>query len=140
MAKSSFKVNVFDAICVAFVVLVLVICGIAWKNQPYLGSDNVLVTVKITDSDTIGNISSQLGQAGTVCVDSNRYCGTQVDSNIFVPVGTGASFATVVIRGLGDISKDKSIFLGHRIYANQVVQLRGNYVADGTIIDFKYEN
>lgn len=139
MVKPKFKLNLFDIIFVILMLLVVVVVAVSWNNQPYLGTKNVIVTVKIDDGETINNISSQLSQNKQVCIDSSHYCGTQIQSEAFIPEGTGVKSASIKIKGLGYTDGDRLIFLGHRIYANQEVQLRGNYAAIGRITDFYYE-
>lgn len=139
MARLKFKLNLFDIILLTAILLIVLLISLGWDNQPYLGSRDMIVTVKIDDGNTINNIRSQLVESGELCLDSYRYCGEQVEAKIINPDGVSPTYVLVTIKGVGDINEDKSIFMGHRVYANQLVQLRGNYVADGRITDFYYE-
>lgn len=139
MAKPNYKLNLFDIIFAVLALLAILVVAISWNNQPYLGTKNVIVTVKINDAKTVDNISSQVSQNKQVCIDSGHYCGTQIQAETFTPIGTGVSTAYIKIKGLGYTDGDRLIFLGHRIYANQEVQLRGNYSAIGRVTDFYYE-
>lgn len=143
MAKPKFKINLFDAFFIVFLLLVGLTFVLSWNNEPYLGEKEIIVDVLIDDPAVVSSISSQLSQNKVVYIDSHRYCGRQVKSEIFVEhlaVGNDVTYALISIKGLGSITKDRSSFLGHRIYANQEVQLRGNYSANGRITDFYYED
>ncbi len=140
MAKPKFKINLFDAIIAIVIILVIIVVGFAWNNQPYLGSNDMTVIVRVDDSDFVRNITGAQPTSGQVCIDSYRYCGQQTKAQLLTDSASNAKYLQIVISGVGDISKDKSIFMGHRVLINQLVQLRGNYVADGRITDFYYEN
>lgn len=133
MAKPKLKINLFDLLVIIAILIISVVSVFSWNNEPYLGSRNMIVTVKIIDENTIENIVSKLDENQRICIDSNRYCATQ---NGFEFVD---DYLLVKISGIGDINGDRSIFLGKKIYANQEVKLRGNYTADGFVVDY-YEN
>lgn len=138
MANPKYKFNKLDIFIFFALFLILLVIGIAWGNKPYLGDDNLLVVVKINDTNTIDNIMPKVEQAKKVCIDSERYCADQISAMVVRP-NDGADYVAVTLKGLGYIKGDKFIFLGHKIYANQEVQLRGDYLANGRITDFYYE-
>lgn len=139
-SKSKSKFSALDVMLVLAFFLALLVIGLSWDHQPYLGSKNMLVTVRINDAGAIDNISAKMSEAKKVCIDSQRYCAEQVSSMLVKPADGEANYVVVIMRGLGDVKDSESIFLGHRISANQEVQLRGDYVADGYVTDFYYED
>lgn len=140
MVKPKFNINIFDILCIVAILTIAIVIGLARSNQPYLGSRMVVAVIQVTDEDTVNNIASKLQQASQVYIGSNHYSASQLSADISTDVNTGKKQAVIKIGGLGEISNNKSIFLGQRIYANQEVQIRSNYLAKGYVTDFYYED
>lgn len=137
MVKLKYRLNIFDACVVSMVILASIVIVFSWNNQPYLGSRKVLVSIQVEDESIIKDILRRFAPNAEVCIDSNRYCAKQLAAEIRSD-DNEHKYLRVYIEALGDISASKSIFLGKRIYINQEVQLRGDYVADGRVVDYYY--
>lgn len=140
MVKPKFSINIFDVLCIVAILTIAIVIGLARSNQPYLGSRTVVAVIQVTDEGTVNNIASKLQQASQVYIGSNHYFASQLSADITTDSNTGEKQAIIKISGLGEISNNKSIFLGQRIYANQEVQIRSNYLAKGYVTDFYYED
>jgi len=140
MVKPKYRINIFDVLCIVAILSIAVVVALARNNQPYLGSRTVVAVIQVNDEGTVDNIASKLQQASQVYIGSNHYFASQLSADVTTNASTGKKQAIIKISGLGDISNNKSIFLGQRIYANQEVQIHSNYFAKGYVTDFYYEN
>lgn len=140
MAKQRFRTNLFDIIFVIMAILLAVAAALSWNNQPYLGSKTVIVVIEVDDNYTFDNIKSKLSQSVGVYLNSNHYQAVQRSYEVKFDSITEKNQLYITISGLGSIEANKSILLGNRIYANEQVELHGDYYAKGRIVDFYYEN
>jgi hypothetical protein len=134
MVKQEFRFNVFDIVALVVAILLIVLVIVGWNNKPYLGSKKMLVTVQVTDRQTIDNVKGVVidYNGKTVFYSGTKYAVTQSSFQLM------SDRLLIVLEGLGDISDNSSIFNGQRVYINQKVEIRSDYFVQGYVTDFKY--
>ena len=140
MAKQKFKINLFDIFAVIVLVSIICIGALSYFNKPFLGEKDMLVEIKISNTETINAILPKVVTSKTVYFSGTKYTVKQASYRIENGVNGQAQYLYVTVEGLGTIFDDGSIFNGQRIYVNQKVEIRSDYQAQGYVVDFRYEN
>lgn len=138
MAKRKFKINIFDV----FVVFVLILFGLIFllsnNNKLDLGNKKVLVDVVINDQSTIENIKNYVKNGGQVFYNSTKYPVTM--KSYLMQYSPNSVTMHLTLEGYGDISDNNMIFNGQRIFANQKVEIRSDFFAQGRVVKVYYAN
>ena len=140
MVKRKFNINLFDIFAVIALVIVIFIGALAYFNKPFLGAKNMLVEVKISNTETIEAILPKVATSKTVYFSGTKYTVNQKSYRIENDASDKPQYLYITLEGLGKVSDDDSIFNGQRIYVNQKVEIRSDYQAQGYITDFHYED
>jgi hypothetical protein len=112
----------------------------AFNNRSFLGSKNLLVELKISNTDTINSILPKVETSSTVYYGGSKYPVTQDSYRIIKDEDGDNLYLYITLRGLGDISSGNSIFNGQRVYLNQKTEIRSDYQVQGYVADFYYDN
>lgn len=136
--QKSNKVNLFDIFVILFVSLLCLIVAIAYQNKPYLGSKNTIVTVEVTDDETISRVEKELQSTAELFYSGTKYPVKQISYQITNNESNDKTLR-INLSGLGEIKEGDSIFNGQRIFLNQKVELRSDYFVQGYVVDYRYE-
>ena len=142
MARRKLRINLFDLMFVAILVLAVITVAIGWGNKRSMGSRQMIVTVEISDQQAIDNILPVVERSDNHQVfyaGSNNMVLQKSHVVLYNAVGD-IDRLDVTLRGLGDIDENASIFNGQRIYANQKTEIRSDYYMQGFVADFRYES
>lgn len=140
MVKQKFKINLFDILAIIVLVSIICIGVLSYFNKPFLGEKDMLVEIKISNSDTINAILPKVVTSKTVYFSGTKYTVKQASYRIENSVNGQAQYLYITVEGLGTIFDDNPIFNGQRIYVNQKVEIRSDYQAQGYVVDFRYED
>ena len=139
MVKLKSKVNLFDALVLLAVFIFAGLFIMSFNNKPYLGDKNMLVELKISNSDTINAILPKVASSKTVYFSGTKYPVEQLSYRVENDTNGQPECLYVTIKGLGVVSDGASIFNGQRIFVNQKVEIHADYQAQGYVTDYHYE-
>ena len=138
MVKQKTKLNLFDIVIAVIVIAFIIIVAASYNNQHNLGDNTVFVEVKISDQETIENVTDKLEVSDEVYFSGTKYPVEIV--NLTLEQGRGESVILyITLMGPGEVIEGKSIFNGQRIYLNQKVEIRADYFIQGLITNY-YES
>lgn len=140
MGKTKFRINIFDAIAVLAILMLVLTMALSWSNKPYLGSRKVAVEIMVTARNTIKAVLPNMKSAETVFYSGSKYPVKQISYRTENDDYGKIKYLYITVEGLGNINSGKSIFNGQRIYINQKVELRGDYQVQGYVTDYHYED
>lgn len=138
MAKQKFNINIFDYLVMLAIIAIGLIVLFAYNNKPNLGERVVQVEIIITDPITIRTILPTIKLAKEVFYSSTKYPVEQVSYKTELDTSGAIDHLDVTLQGPGTINEGDSIFNGQRVYANQKVEIRSDYFAQGYVTSFNY--
>lgn len=140
MAKRKFSINLFDILAVVIFVSIICIGALSYFNKPFLGEKDMLVEIKISNTETIEAVLPNIKLNDPVYYGGTKYPVTQYSYRTEKDANGQLVYLYVVLKGPGTVSGEGSIFNGQRIYINQKAEIRDNYQVQGYVTDFRYEN
>jgi hypothetical protein len=138
MVRRKFNLNIFDLFVVAAILAVLSIVLFSYSNRPYLGSRTVQVELKVSGAETIQAILPGVETTDEIYYSGTKYPVKQVSYRAEADYSGQINNLYIIIQGPGDITSEKSIFNGQRIYLNQKAEIHSGYQAQGYVVDFYY--
>lgn len=136
MAKQKFSFNVFDLIFILIITVILGIIIFSYNNKPNLGTDTVIVEMKISDIENIDAILPKVGASRTVFYSGTKYPVEQVAYRIGKNKAGEVDSLYITLKGPGNVIEGSSVFNGQRVYMNQKVEIHADYQAQGRVINY----